>query len=60
MTMEEKRQSLSSTGLSDALHSLHSLCDEIGLPNHERETRETQLFQAVKLAIEEQVLNVKR
>ncbi|KAI5816290.1 microtubule associated protein-domain-containing protein, partial [Pyronema omphalodes] len=57
--MEEKRQSLSSTGLSDALQSLHSLCDEIGFASHERETRESQLFQAVKLAVEEQVMNVK-
>ena len=44
-----------STQVSSAIAQLHGLFDEIGVPNHERESRETELFTALSEALNNQL-----
>ncbi|KFH41643.1 Anaphase spindle elongation protein-like protein [Hapsidospora chrysogenum ATCC 11550] len=41
--------------VNSSIAQLHGLFDEIGVPNHEREARETELFEALSEALENQV-----
>ncbi|KAI9734478.1 MAG: hypothetical protein M1818_006867 [Claussenomyces sp. TS43310] len=46
------------TQVSNIIAQLHGLFDEIGVPSHERESREAELFTALSEALHNQVRNV--
>jgi protein regulator of cytokinesis 1 len=48
------------TQVNNIIGQLHTLFDEIGVPNHERESRETELFSSLSDTLQEHLRRVNR